>query len=237
MKIKKFFTMLLAMTLCMGVFSVNAYAYVDESAAAESQPVQEETVPEETPESEPTEEPMEALTPDGNLTIVDDNGSPTGAGKQFITLVSKNGNYFYLIIDRDDEGEQTVHFLNQVDEADLLSLMDEDAAAQYQESMKAETEPETPETSVPEPEPDPVEDPEEKSMNMLPIVVLLVAVLAGGGGFLFLQMKKKKQAEQTKPDPDADYTEDEDDDFELLDEDDLTDGEEVDSESQDDEMG
>ena len=76
-----------------GIF-VNAYAYVDESATTESQPVQEEAVPEETPEPEPTEEPMEALTPDGNLTIVDDNGSATGAGKQFITLVSKNGNYF-----------------------------------------------------------------------------------------------------------------------------------------------
>ena len=171
---------------------------------------------------------MEALTPDGNLTIVDDNGSVAGAGKQFITLVSKNGNYFYLIIDRDDEGEQTVHFLNQVDEADLLSLMDEDAAAQYQESLEVETEPETPETAVPEP----VEEPEEKSTNMLPIVVLLAAVLAGGGGFLFLQMKKKKQAEQTKPDPDADYTEDEDDDFELPDEDDVTDGEEIDSEDE-----
>ena len=230
MKIKKFFALLLAMTLCMGVFSVNAYAYVDESAAAESQPVQEEAVLEETPEPEPTEEPMEALTPDGNLTIVDDNGSATGAGKQFITLVSKNGNYFYLIIDRDDEGEQTVHFLNQVDEADLLSLMDEDAAAQYQESLEVETEPETPETAVPEP----VEEPEEKSTNMLPIVVLFAAVLASGGGFLFLQMKKKKQAEQTKPDPDADYTEDEDDDFELPDEDDVTDSEEIDSESGED---
>ena len=83
MKIKKFFALLLAMTLCMGVFSVNAYAYVDESAAAESQPVQEESVPEETPEPEPTEEPMEALTPDGNLTIVDDNGSVAGAGKLY----------------------------------------------------------------------------------------------------------------------------------------------------------
>lgn len=58
MKIKKFFALLLAMTLCIGVFSVNAYAYVDESATAESQPVQEEAVPEETPEPEPTEEPI-----------------------------------------------------------------------------------------------------------------------------------------------------------------------------------
>ena len=56
--------------------------------------------------------------------------------------------------------------------------MDEDAAAQYQESLEVETEPETPETAAPEPEPEPVEEPEEKSTNMLPIVVLLAAVLA-----------------------------------------------------------
>ena len=64
----------------------------------------------------------DALTPDGNLTLIDDIGTSTKAGKQFITLESKNGNTFYLIIDRDDEGEETVHFLNQVDEADLMAL-------------------------------------------------------------------------------------------------------------------
>ena len=56
-----------------------------------------------------------ALTPDGNLSLIDDIGSPTASGKQFITVETKNGNVFYLIIDRDDEGEETVHFLNQVD--------------------------------------------------------------------------------------------------------------------------
>ena len=43
------------------------------------------------------------LTPDGNLTLVDDFGSITGTGKQFVTLVTKAGNYFYLIIDRDEK--------------------------------------------------------------------------------------------------------------------------------------
>ena len=33
----------------------------------------------------------DALTPDGNLTLIDHIGSSTKAGKQFITLESKNG--------------------------------------------------------------------------------------------------------------------------------------------------
>ncbi|MBQ6865374.1 MAG: DUF4366 domain-containing protein, partial [Clostridia bacterium] len=71
-----------------------------------------------------------ALSPDGNLSLIDDIGSSTTSGKQFITVESKNGNVFYLIIDRDDEGEETVHFLNQVDEADLMALTEEGEAAE-----------------------------------------------------------------------------------------------------------
>ena len=44
-----------------------------------------------------------ALTPDGNLSLIDDLGG-TSSGKQFITVETKGGNVFYLIIDRDDEG-------------------------------------------------------------------------------------------------------------------------------------
>lgn len=48
-----------------------------------------------------------ALTPDGNLTLRDDLGTMFGAGKQFLTVQTKSGNYFYLIIDRDADGEET----------------------------------------------------------------------------------------------------------------------------------
>ena len=74
-----------------------------------------------------------ALTPDGNLSLIDDLGG-TSSGKQFITVETKGGNVFYLIIDRDDEGAQTVHFLNQVDEADLLALMEDGEARRRRRS-------------------------------------------------------------------------------------------------------
>ena len=76
-----------------------------------------------------------AFTPDGNLTLVDDY--VTATGKQFLTVVTKAGNYFYIIIDRDADGNRNVHFLNQVDERDLLSLMDESEAAEVESSMAA----------------------------------------------------------------------------------------------------
>ena len=159
-----------------------------------------------------------ALTPDGNLTLVDDVGSPDKTGKQFITAVTKNGNYFYIIIDRDDEGNETVHFLNQVDEADLLMLMSEEEAAKYTEPV-VETTPEPTET---EPEPKVTEPaPEEKpKTNMLPVVLLVVALIGGGGFFVFKKMQgKKKEKEAAKPDPDADYVDD-DEDYGYVEEDD-----------------
>ena len=167
MRFKKIGAALLACAMCFGVFSTTAFAYVDESAATE-----EPAVEEKVPETEP-EEPMLPLTPDGNLTLVDDAGSPTKSGKQFITAVTKNGNYFYIIIDRDDKGEETVHFLNQVDEADLLKLMDEEEVAEFTKPVE-ETKPEVVET-VPEiTEPTPEEKP--KSTNMLPAILTLIVL-------------------------------------------------------------
>ena len=65
------------------------------------------------------------LTPDGNAALVDD----FGGNKQLITVTTKAGNYFYILIDRANEDKKTaVHFLNQVDEADLMALMEDGKA-------------------------------------------------------------------------------------------------------------
>ena len=60
-----------------------------------------------------------------------------GSGQQFITLVSKSGATFYLVIDRNAKGQQTVHFMNLVDEADLLTLMEEEDAEAYAAEKEA----------------------------------------------------------------------------------------------------
>lgn len=160
-----------------------------------------------------------ALTPDGNLTLVDDIGTASGAGQQFITLVTKAGNTFYLIIDRNEKGEENVHFLNLVDESDLLTLMDEDEAAEYQQKKEAEAAtsaaPETPaktEESAPTAEP----ETEEKNSALPAVMLLLFVVGVGGvGGYLYFKLKgglPKKQV--NKPDPDANYR-DEDEEIAL----------------------
>ena len=160
-----------------------------------------------------------ALTPDGNLSLIDDIGGSTRSGKQFITVETRNGNVFYLIIDRDDEGEETVHFLNQVDEADLLTLMGDDAPAAETSAVcnckekcvagavntncpvcKNNLSECSGKEAVAEPEPEP-EQPEKKSSGGLLVIVLLL-VLAGGGAFAYVKFIKPKQGVKVSADPD-----------------------------------
>ena len=222
MKIKKLGALLVSAALCAGM-AVPAFAFEGEAAPVE-QPVLPEVVEEDVVTV--TDETSGALTPEGNLTLVDDyhTNYSDGSGQQFITLVSKSGNTFYLVIDRNAKGQQTVHFMNLVDEADLLALMEEDAADAYtaekeaaaqaeQDKLKAEEEAKKAAEEAANTEP-PKENKVTKYAGAFLGVVALIALAAGGGFYFYRQQMQKKKAEKEALDPDADYTEDKGD-FEI----------------------
>ena len=222
MKIKKLGALLVSAALCAGM-AAPAFAFEGEAAPVE-QPVLPEVVEEDVVTV--TDETSGALTPEGNLTLVDDyhTNYSDGSGQQFITLVSKSGNTFYLVIDRNAKGQQTVHFMNLVDEADLLAQMEEEAADAYTaekeaaaqaelDRLKAEEEAKKAEEEAATAEP-PKENKITKYAGAFLGIVALIALAAGGGFYFYRQQMQKKKAEKEALDPDADYTEDKGD-FEI----------------------
>ena len=223
MRIKKLGALLVSAALCAGM-AAPAFAFEGEAAPVE-QPVLPEVVEDIVTV---TDETSGALTPEGNLTLVDDyhTNYSDGSGQQFITLVSKSGNTFYLVIDRNAKGQQTVHFMNLVDESDLLALMEEEDADAYtaekeaaaqaeQDRLKAEEEAKkAAEEAAASGEEQPKENKVTKIASGFLGVVVLIALAAGGGFYAFTKQKQKKQAEKEALDPDANYTEDKGD-FEI----------------------
>ena len=218
--------LVLSVALCAGM-AAPAFAYGGEPVEEVEQPVLTAT-PDESDAVTVTDEESGALTPEGNLTLVDDyhTNYSDGSGQQFITLVSKSGNTFYLVIDRNAKGQQTVHFMNLVDEADLLALMEEEDADVYtaekeaaaqaeQDRLKAEEEAKK---AAEEAAASGTEQPKENKVTKIASgflgVVVLIALVAGGGFYVFAKQKQKKQAEKEALDPDAGYTEDKGD-FEI----------------------
>ena len=224
MKIKKLGALLVSAVLCAGM-AAPAFAFEGEAAPVE-QPVLPEVVEEDVVTV--TDETSGVLTPEGNLTLVDDyhTNYSDGSGQQFITLVSKSGNTFYLVIDRNAKGQQTVHFMNLVDEADLLTLMEEDAADAYTAEKEAAAQAEQDKLKAEEEAKKAAEEAaasgtEQTGGNKVTKyaatflgVLALVGLAAGGGIYTFMKQKQKKQAEKEALDPDANYTEDKGD-FEI----------------------
>lgn len=189
------------------------------------------------------------LTPDGNLELVDDVTQESD-GKQFITVQSKNDNTFYIVIDRDKDTDN-VYFMNLVDEADLMALM-EDGEVTLKctcktrceagnvdttcpvcknnmtectgEEQEKETEAVT-ESTVNEPE-----KTESKGSAAPMLGLFLIVVLGAGGAVYYLKFRKPKTDTKGPVDLD-DYDfgdEDDEDDVEYVSEDDLPDDNEED---------
>ena len=123
-----------------------------------------------------------------------------GSGQQFITLVSKSGATFYLVIDR-QRTEENVYFLNAVTEKDLLALAESDPEPEVKEPV---TQPEPGPEPVAEPEPEPEKDAGFPVGNLL--MVAAVLLVGGGAAYYFKVYRPKHEAPELDED-DYDYDE------------------------------
>ena len=250
---KRIFAVLCAAVLCMAAFSQVAFAsdggYYESNENGDNTPpgsIDSITVSTEGVKL-PENQGSVALTPDGNLSLIDDilqdesyfvSDEKVVKDKQFITVQSKNGNYFYIVIDRSGDSEN-VYFLNMVDEADLMALMEDGSngttvtcncsdkcvAGDVKTSCpvcknnmsecvgKEAVATPTPDTTTePDASPDTDKGSEKSGSNTGVLLVVLVLALAGGGALYWFKFRKPKADTKGSDDlDDYDYGEDEDD--------------------------
>ena len=224
-------------------------------------PVESEPEPEKEPEQQPTPQRQPTTTPVTTTPKLETEGEPeeketvetpepgsgfTGEGnavtrdllydkatnKQFVTLETKDGTVFYVVIDYDspvneEEEQYQTYFLNLVDAADLAALVGEEETEPEEEAPplcscrercqvgKIDTTcpvcaadltaclGEEPEEPEPEPEvQQPVEEPEDDSSSAVAAVILLLVILAGGAVFVVKLLRRKGKAPSRPPEDD-----------------------------------
>ena len=197
------------------LFLVSNIYFDDVALATTQQPVQP-TNQNEQPAGDPPSgenveadeeiEEVEALTPasvtgekmQGTGTIVD---YTTSGSKAFYTIVDREQNTFYLIVDM-DKTQNNVYFLTDVNKSDLEGIN----AGKNAENV------------APVPPPD-LENPEEPTGNSglgFALIVLLLAAV-GVTAYYFLVMRKRHQNQNEEEDEDEmeEYYEDDVDDKEV----------------------
>lgn len=148
--------------------------------------------------------PGQAFTGGGNMHTLDVLYS-AHTNKQFISLETKSGQTYYLVIDYDKPIDEEAdiyetYFLNLVDDRDLLALLSEEE--------KPTPTPTVAPTPTPTKEPVQMDEPEPKQDGTVIVGALMLAIL-GGGAFWYWTQRKKKES---KPQPSYDEYEDDEDD-------------------------
>ena len=213
---RKLIPLLLALTLSLALPAGAYYASNEDGANEPGGPMTSISVTTE-PVSEPELPSLGGLTPDGNLALIDDilDGSyysseeiGEGGKMQFVTVETKSGNVFYLVI---DHSTGDVYFLNLVDESDLLALLeDEGYEAECDCEVKCEAgavntdcpvcrtdlkgckgeEAEPTPTPTPAATSEPEDDGGFNAATLLPIA--LIILLGAAGVYYILKARKKK---------------------------------------------
>lgn len=172
--------------------TMTTYAYVDETAEEAPETVIAEETPEET-----------EITPfsvAGNGQLLDDIGDDET--KQFFTVQTKNGNTFFMVIDRSKNSENVY----------MLSLIDENDLAEFIEEGETEPAEEKPAVIVEEPRPEPVQEesqpePEKGGMGMGALFTMILLGAGSIGGYYYFKIWKPKREEEEAESEDLEFYE------------------------------
>ena len=140
--------------------------------------------------------------PEGNATIIEDVSADV-VDRQFIAIQSKNGNTFYIVIDKNSKGKENVYFMNLVDEYDMMAF-----AEDFPEGVTIETPDDEQTEPVTDAEGNVIENPDDTSEgekdntpeknegegggNNTLLILVGVLALAGGGAFYYFKVYKAK---------------------------------------------
>ena len=136
----------------------------------------------------------------GNATLVEDVTNEDVV-RQFITVKTKNGNVFYLLIDKLADGGEDVYFMNLVDEYDLLAFAEdfpENAPVNVGKDKKTSADGEDTDDETGDTDNESGEGTETPNSgnadNGGNTIILLVgaALLVGGGAFYYFKIYKGK---------------------------------------------
>ena len=215
-----------ALTLSLALPAGAYYASNEDGANEPGGPMTSISVTTE-PVSEPELPSLGGLTPDGNLALIDDilDGSyysseeiGEGGKMQFVTVETKSGNVFYLVIDHSTGDE---YYQNLVDESDLLALL-EDEGYEVECDCKVKCEAGAVNTDCPvcrtdlkgckgeEAEPTPTPTPaatsepeDDGGFNAATLLPIALIILLGAAGVYYI-LKARKKKPDTSGDTDLD---------------------------------
>ena len=221
--------------------STTAFAYVDESAEAskteatqtEQAVSQEEAQTEEAagtdevlPENTDSTSTGTAFSTPGNGEVKDD--ITDSSSKEFLTVITKNNNTFYIVIDR-SATSQNVYMLSQIDEKDLEEFLDKDSTTtvvtpQTDTSNVVLNETESNDDTDKEITAD-AQKKDQTKTNMGAMAAILILALGGVSAYYYFKIYKPKKEAEEDDQPEGLETEgleevpdEEDEDFEETDE-------------------
>ena len=144
--------------------------------------------------------PGQPFTQHGNM-VTRDVLYSASTNKQFISVQSRAGQTYYMVIDYDkpiDEENEIyeTYFLNLVDDRDLMSVLTDEEIVPTPTPQIIYVTPEP--TQVPPPTSAPVETPVQENRKMdsttMLLLLILIALVAGGLVTWFITLQNKKQA-------------------------------------------